>query len=283
MNRQSYVHEGLLGTTAHIQVESVVAEDVEAAVVAEIRRLDDVFSTYKANSQLCRWRAGDDSAAGPELIAVLEQAQRWHQFSAGAFHPCTENIRRWWLEAQQRGAIVGRPPVAGELPFRVVAGTVERLGDCSGLDLNAIAKGYITDSALNRGWQCGATWLSVNIGGDLHHRGEQPIRVGVENPLSRFDNAKPIRVLELHNQAMATSGSARRGFRIAGQWYPHVLDPRTGWPVDRVASVTVIADDAMTADAAATAIGVGGVIPDGVQYLLIDQVGQITTNLTDAG
>ena len=57
-------------------------------------------------------------------------------------------------------------------------------------------------------------------------------------------------------RGLATSGSARRGWRIAGRWYSHVIDPRSGRPVDHVASASVVAPDAATADAVATVLSV---------------------------
>lgn len=248
----------LLGTVVEVRASGGNEHAVDAAVVAEIERLNLVFSTYRQDSELCRWRAGEDAAAGPELVAVLAEAQRWHEASGGAFHPATERLRAWWLDAQLHDRLSGDPPAAGPLPYDATRGQVRRLGDCGGVDLNAIAKGYIVDAALEAGWRVGADSLVVNIGGDLRHRGEGGVRVGVENPLRRADNAPPLGVYTLSNRALATSGSARRGFNVAGRWYPHVLDPRTGWPVTAVASISVVAGDAMTADALATVAGVGG-------------------------
>ena len=62
--------------------------------------------------------------------------------------------------------------------------------------------------------------------------------------------------IELRDAGMATSGRARRGYRIGGRWYSHVIDPRTGRTVDDVASVTVVASSAATADVLATLLGV---------------------------
>lgn len=248
----------LLGTVVEVRAGGRDDDKVDTAVVAEIERLNLVFSAYRQDSELCRWRAGEDAAAGPDLVAVLAEAHRWHEFSGGAFHPATESLRAWWLDAQRRDCLTGDPPAAGPIPYDLVHGRPRRLGDCGGLDLNAIAKGYIVDAALEAGWRVGVDSLVVNIGGDLRHRGEGGVRVGIENPLRRADNAPPLGIYTLSNRALATSGSARRGFSIAGRWYPHVLDPRTGWPVTAVASISVVADDAMTADALATVAGVGG-------------------------
>ena len=132
-----------------------------------------------------------------------------------------------------------------------------RTGDCSMLNLNAFAKGWIVDRALELGWATGlAASIVVNAGGDLAHRGEPAVQVGVENPLRPYDNEPPLMTLALSNAGMATSGRARKGYRIGGRWYSHVIDPRTGHTVDTVASVTVIAPSAADADALATVLGV---------------------------
>ena len=96
----------------------------------------------------------------------------------------------------------------------------------------------------------------MNAGGDLRHRGDGPVPVGIEDPLHPYDNVAPMLVVPLDNAALATSGGARRGWDIAGEWYPHVIDPRSGIPVRHHASVSVLAPDAATADVVATVVGV---------------------------
>ena len=144
-----------------------------------------------------------------------------------------------------------------ELPFRVRRGEVTRTGDCSGVDLNAIAKGYIVDRGVGAATAApGVVDVLVNAGGDLCHHGDRVLRVGVENPSG--PGGPPTVVVALADAAIATSGSIHRGFWIAGTWYGHVLDPRTGWPVIDRPSTTVKAPDAMTADAVATVVNVLG-------------------------
>ncbi len=101
-------------------------------------------------------------------------------------------------------------------------------------------------------------WVMVNVGGDLRLIGSGSVRVAVEDPASTIDNARPLAMLNLTPSGLASSGPARRGFQIAGQWFGHVLDPRTGWPIEAAGGVTVIAADAATADALATVLGVEG-------------------------
>ena len=94
--------------------------------------------------------------------------------------------------------------------------------------------------------------LLLNVGGDLRVCGEAPRTLGIAAPWADSESTEPIALLEVKDRAVSTSGSSQRGFRINGQWYSHILDPRTGLPADRIASATVIAARSIDADALAT-------------------------------
>lgn len=261
------VYHPLLGTNVEIRVVATgpgaqaAAEAGEQAALEEMVRLQAVFSVFDPDSELSRWRAGGADAASDELVEVLAAAQHWWAASGGGFHPATARLRQRWLRAEAEQLLPSDDELAGlaaelrTLPFVVTDGVATRVGDCSGLDLNAIAKGYIVDRgvAVAAGGD-GVVDVLVNAGGDLRHVGAEAVRVGVEDP--RAPGGEPVRVVDLGEAAMATSGPVHRGFRIGGQWFGHVLDPRTGRPVAERPSTTVRAPDAMTADALATVVGV---------------------------
>jgi thiamine biosynthesis lipoprotein len=96
----------------------------------------------------------------------------------------------------------------------------------------------------------------VNAGGDLLHRGGDPITVGIEDPRRPFDNVAPLARVALADGGLASSSGARRPLRVGTMVFSHVLDPRTGWPVEHTLAATTIATDAATADAATTVVGV---------------------------
>ena len=286
----------LLGTNVEIRVDALAGSDDEAErlaaaaedAVAEMVRLQGVFSVYDHGSELSRWRAGETDAVSAELHDCLAAAERWWRVSGGAFHPAAARLRTLWLAAEAAGTLPSDDALAevvaglSALPFAVHHGRVERTGDCSGVDLNAIAKGFIVDRAVATAARFpGVVDVLVNAGGDLRHEGDRELKVGVEDPADRGGN--PAAVVALEGGALATSGSVHRGFRIAGTWYGHVLDPRTGRPVDGRPSTTVRARDATTADAAATVVNVMGWpavepfvadLPD-VAVLTIDAAGAV--------
>jgi thiamine biosynthesis lipoprotein len=245
-------------------------------VLDEIDRLEPLLSVHDPASALRRWRSGAlaDDHLPADLGRVLARAAHWFRVGRGTFNPCAGRVVQLWRDAAHTGVAPSGADCAAAaasiavLPYEVAAGRVVRTGDTSGVDLNAIAKGYIVDRAVEAA--CAADprvcRIVVNIGGDLRHWGRGSLLVGIEDPAQPYDNAAPRTVIGITGAALATSGPARRGVRIGGRWYGHVLDPRTGRPVDTVTSVSVVAPDATTADVVATIAGVLG-STDGLAFV----------------
>ncbi len=122
------------------------------------------------------------------------------------------------------------------------------------VDLSSIAKGFGVDEVSRLLASLGYKNHLVEIGGELRSLGtkfEEPWIVGIENPTK--DNIAIKVVLE--NKSIATSGDYYNYFEYKGKRYSHTINPKTGWPIEnKLASVSVIEDDCMTADAYATAI-----------------------------
>lgn len=138
--------------------------------------------------------------------------------------------------------------------------------------------GHAADAALAAP---GVTAVVLNIGGDLVIRGARTEPVNLADPVNDSENTDPIAHLLIRDRAVATSGNYRRGVQIGDRFYSHIVDPRTGRPVDHVISSTVIASDPATAGALATAFSVltvdesrrlAATLP-GVEYLLIERNG----------
>ncbi len=263
--KRRYEHVGLLGTVIEVSVaaeDRQAADGVDARVVGEIHRLELLFSRFDGDSELCRWRRGEAVVVSPEFAELMGRALEWQVRSGGGFNPMVGELRSLW----QRAATLGVVPTGAQLAeaatgiqgprYEMVVGVPTATGDCRALDLNAIAKGFVVDRALDAAMDDEVVWVSVNAGGDLAHRGLGSVRVGIENPHRPYDNEPPLMTIELAGAALATSGLARRGFRVGGRWFGHVLDPRTGWPVTGIASISVVEADALTADVLATVAGV---------------------------
>jgi len=119
------------------------------------------------------------------------------------------------------------------------------------LNVDALGKAYILDLAVEAAREAvpDLDGLLLNIGGDIVIWGRH-CEIAVANPQAPYDNAEPLTRLVLTNSAIATSGTYARG--------AHILDPRTGEPFHAAASATVVAPDAVTANALATTLCIGG-------------------------
>jgi thiamine biosynthesis lipoprotein len=265
-------HHGLLGTVIELRVwarSTRAASAVEQAAVEEIERLQRVFDVHDEGSDLRRRLAGA-SVSSPELDHVLEASRRWRERSGGAFDPAVGALVELWDTAAQRG----QPPSTAAIERVLLAMRDPSDARSQPSNLNALAKGWIVDRAVERGLASeGAVGLTVNAGGDLCHRAPGPLTVGVEDPRRPYDNVPPLVRVQLRDAALATSGGSRRGWQIGDRWYSHVLDPRSGEPVDHIASASVIASDAATADVVATVLSVVPV-DEGLAFVAgLDDVG----------
>lgn len=261
-------YEPLLGTVVEVRIVLHDADrDDEAAalstsIIDEIVRLQSILSSVDPTSEFSRWCRGEVDRPSMELATVLALAADWQRRSDGRFNPATGALTAAWRAAESSG----REPHADDLA-RIVAdiarprwdavdGQVQRRGDATDCTLNAVAKGWIADRAVDFADTVdGLALVAVNAGGDIAVRGPGALDVGIEDPATPWDNAPPLAVVELRRCGLATSGSARRGFDI-GTRRSHVLDPRTGRPVDGTASISVVAPTTAEADALATMLGV---------------------------
>lgn len=263
-------HENVLGTSLEIQVDTeseAAAIAVESSVLAEIDRLARIFSSYDEASEFSRWQStlGRPVVLSPELFELLAASDRWQKRSQGAFNPAVESLSRLWRLGQDRNslpteselaaalAIVNRPQWALNLETRQAT----RLAN-GPLNLNAIAKGAIVDRAceLAAKQRNDVHGVVVNIGGDLRAIGDEPQRVDVADPFHDAVNDHPLSTIFVQNRGVATSGNYRRGFTINGKRYSHVIDPRSGQPVTRLASATVVGPTTSEANALAVVFNV---------------------------
>ena len=262
-------YEPLLGTVVeiYVEVDGVGREDdataVSDAAADEMLRLQAILSSVDPTSEFSRWCRGGDDPPSPELVAVLGLAADWQARSQGRFNPAAGRLAQVWRGAEADD----RPPDPATLAalvadiarprWSIVDGAPVRHGDVADCTLNALAKGWIADRAVGVALAHeGVVSAAVNAGGDIVVRGPRTLVVGIEDPATPWDNAAPLTTIELRDAGLATSGGARRGFRIGGVLHSHVLDPRSGRPVDHVASISVVAPSAAEADALATMLGV---------------------------
>lgn len=292
----TFHHENVMGTSLELRVRAATQDDAlraEERVLGEIDRLSAIFSSYDRTSELSRWQeSAAPTPVSPELFEILQASDHWSDTSGGAFDPRTEALSRLWARAARQDRLPSAAerdetrtlmrPAAWRLDS--AARTAQHLSACP-LTFNAIAKGDIVEractAALDR--RRGVSGVLLNVGGDLHVGGDLVQTIGIASPRAGSETADPIATIEVRDRSVATSGNAHRGFLIQGKWYSHILDPRSGMPVEQTSSATVIADRGADADALATIFNVLTVAESlrlarsvpGVECLLVTTDGRV--------
>jgi thiamine biosynthesis lipoprotein len=244
-----------LGAPASIHLAHPQADRLIAAALAEIGRLEAVFSLHRPDAALARLNAHGRLEAPPfELLECLSLCAAVHAASGGAFDPTVQPL--WRLHAQTHAA--GRAPtdaeIAATLPrigwagIRIGAQEIALSRPGMALTLNGVAQGVIADRVADLLAAEGLTDILVNTG-EFRALGGHPD--GSPWPIRLDDyGATPI---ALRDRALASSGPLGTTFDAAGRM-GHILDPRTGRPAaPRWSLVSVTAPRAGLADALSTA------------------------------
>jgi thiamine biosynthesis lipoprotein len=275
-----------MGTTYEIRVageglDETLRQRVEEETSRRLSEVDGWMSNWNPESEISRFNAHHETTAFPISDATAEIVAfslALNESSGGAFDITVGPLVAAWGFGQ--GARVGPPPSAEEiadLRLHTGAGKLrvhrdEKTGahflaksdPATELDLSAIAKGFGVDHVASGLNHLGRTDFLVEIGGEIRAQGERPgggpWRVAVEKPLE--DGRAIQSIIELRDQAMATSGDYRIFYLSEGKRFSHTIDPRSGQPVENgPASATVLARTAAEADGWATTLMVLGADP----------------------
>lgn len=268
-----------MGTTWSVsfaEPRSFDAHSIRADIESCLDRVVAQMSPFLETSDLCRFnRSSGEWCELPEPFAsVLGCAMDVAYLSGGAYDPTVGPLVDLWGfgpagsrdHAPAKAALsktrrrVGYSKIELD-PLRAMA---RQPGGVS-VDLCGIAKGYAVDAVCHQLAAQGLEHYLVEIGGELRGHGVkpdgQPWWVAVEPPAHDADMMPPQvnLVVALHGLSVATSGVEVRRFQSGGTWYSHTIDPRVGRPVSHsLASVTVLHQECMQADAWATALMVLG-------------------------
>jgi len=264
-----------LGTLVNIEI---ITADEQRALQAR-DELQALFTKFEhdwyafGDGELARVNAvlatGNSAQTTPELSALIERSLVYRTMSDGLFDPVIGNLVELWgfanFAARTRTPVppaetaiaAWRATPAPRQNLRVAGQTIHVNGPAR-LDLGGVAKGTVLVHATALLERLGLPNAMVDAGGDLRvigSRGQRPWRVGIRDP--HADNI--IATVELEpGEAIVTSGNYERYFDHDGQRYHHILNPRTGRPVESTAGVSIIHADPELADAAATALMVAG-------------------------
>ncbi len=267
------------------------------AAIAEIDRLDRKYSLYRDDSLLaqinCSAGSGQRITVDEETAGLLEYADQEYQLSGGLFDITVGALWRLWdfraVSLPHSAAIAAALRVTGWHKVYWQRTFLCLPIDGSALDFGGIAKEYAADRAAVILREHDIRHGLVDLGGDLSVAGPHPDgrgwAVGIKDPASR---GTAIAVIDIRSGGLATSGDYERCCEIDGLRYGHILNPKTGWPVQGYASISVQASSCLAAGAISTVAmlkgkpGGHGFLSDTDQpFLSIDYQGQVTTQQTE--
>jgi thiamine biosynthesis lipoprotein len=241
------------------------------------------MSSWIDRSEISRLNAAEANQPVPlsaETLDVLRAARDAQEATGGAFDVTCRPLIELWRDAGESGrrptdmAIARERVTSNWLGIELSEQVAIKHAATTRVDLGGIAKGYGIDRAIEAMRESGVAGGMVDVGGDLRCFGQPPAgrtwSVQVRDPFA--DGV--LGEFQLEEGAVCTSGGYARFTEIEGRRYGHIIDPRTGRPADNVASVTVVAPTAQTADVWATALSVIGepgldMLPDDLEALLI--------------
>lgn len=271
-------HGSTMGTTWKVRYgyNPTLGEPIplETDVQSRLDVLEHTFSTWRSDSEISRFNAARTTDWFPvshELARVVAESQRISEQTGGAFDATVlPLVKLWGFVGPDRKDVI--PPDSAimnamahvgyqHLHVRLDPPALRKDDPQLAIDLSGIAKGHAVDAvdAYLAGQHIEHDM--IEIGGELKVRGHDmrgPWRLGIELPDDHIIGAV-MQPLQLTGIAMATSGDYRNDFIVDGRRYSHEIDPHTGRPTTHhLASVTVLHDSCMTADALATALMVMG-------------------------
>jgi thiamine biosynthesis lipoprotein len=267
--KRAQMHMGTLVTITVVAESDSVAQGATSAGFAEVRRLEELLSTWIPTSELSRVNAAAGSAAirvSPETMEVISRSLQAAVATKGGFNIAIGPAVEAWsvterqhipteAELQELVPLVDLHRVHINARERTIS--LERAG--MRIDVGGIGKGYAADRAVEVMRKAGALAGVVALSGDIKTFGRLPgghgFPVGIQHP--RKEGAV-LAWIDLQDEAISTAGDYERYFERDGVRYHHILDSQTLQPARGCQSVTVIARDGVWADGLDTGIFVMG-------------------------
>lgn len=250
--QQSYVFGTIVEVTLYGEKEER-AKQLEAQVLADFDQLHRTLHAWKPGT-LARMNevfanSPARAAIAPGMIPIIQDASRLSEQSGGLFNPAIGHLIQLWGFQNDEFKPVRPDPEkiaqwvkANPQMSDIVVDGIQfySKNPAVKVDLGGYGKGYALDVAADYLRSQGAKSALINIGGNIMaigRRGERPWQVAIQHPRK----PGPIASLELRDgEAIGTSGDYQRFFELDGKRYCHIIDPRTGYPVQGVEAVTVL-------------------------------------------
>lgn len=270
---QYQLNGNTMGTYYVVKFYSQAAVDktaLQQQIDTELELVNDLMSTYRPESELMRFNRHSDSSVfplSPQTYTVVSEALRIAQQTQGVLDVTVGPLVELWgfgahgrIEHAPDEALIDQTrAVVGYNKLTLSSQGLSKAESALAVDLSPIAKGFGVDQVAAILEQNGISDYLVEIGGEMRLKGskpeQQPWKIAIEKPVNSERAVQ--RILVPGDVGVATSGDYRNYFEESGVRYSHLLDPRTGKPINnRTVSVTVLHPSCMTADGYATALNV---------------------------
>ncbi|MFN4199255.1 MAG: FAD:protein FMN transferase, partial [Flavobacterium sp.] len=266
------------------------------ASVQEVKRIELLISEWKSETEVSKVNAQAGINAvkvSKEVFDLVERAIKISKVSNGAFDITFASMEKLWQFDKKEHASLPSPEIVSNNvknvghPFIQMDKknqTIYITNPKTKIGLGGIGQGYIADKISEKLKGMGCTSAIVNVSGDVFAWGrkpdQKPWQVAITNPMN---TSQIIGYFPLENSAVETSGNYEKYFTHNQKRYAHIIDPRTGYPVQDIVSVSVFARTTELSDALATAVFVLGVDKglallnqlEGIEGIIIDDQGKI--------
>ena len=262
-----------MGTYYHITVAS--RKQVDASLLKDkidirLKMINRQMSVFSPKSEISRFNRAEENEwvdISEDFSRVVEKAERIYRLTGGSWDGTVKPLLELWNfgSGEKQGRMPDRKKIEKHLKitgfdkiFISEQGLLKTVPKVE-LDLGSIAKGFGVDAVSGLLQDSGFTRYLVEIGGEVFVSGPNAKgdkwRIGISDPSGKAEDSTPYRIVSLQDKALATSGTYRNFVQINGRTFSHIIDPRTGRPVDnRVVSASVAAADCTFADGLATAL-----------------------------
>ena len=264
-----------MGTYYRITYQDSLDRDIQVKIEKSLAELNAELSTYDSTTLISDFNQSNAiqfnvPLSARHFLTNLNKSAEVYRSSDGAFDPTVAPLVNYW-----GFGYTGSKPVT-EVDSTKIKSMLDLVGMSKlnwttrgdsvlirkqvpgiKLDFNAIAPGYAVDE-LGRVLEAERVYnYLIDIGGEVLAKGQNPQGkdwvLGITTPVEGAETSDIQTTVPLHDQALATSGNYRKYYSVKGEKYSHTINPKTGFPErSKLLSATVIAPDAMTADAYAT-------------------------------
>ena len=257
----------LLNTIVTITIYDSNDESVLEGAFDLCKKYENIFSRTSSDSELYQLNEGslekkeNGYEVSDELSQLIQAGLTYGKLSNGSFDIAIEPVSSLWDFTAEDPQIPDDSIIQSKLPLvnyqdvTVIGNQIKFAKEGMGLDLGAIAKGYIADQIKNYLLENDVNSAMINLGGNVLCVGTKPngapFNIGIQKPFA--DRNETVAVMELKDVSVVSSGIYERYFTKDDKFYHHILNPKTGYPYETdLVAVTIISDKSVDGDGLST-------------------------------